>query len=220
MKAARFVTLDAFAERQFASVAGGAASAAAAPIPMDKEAFTARVNAEIGKLGGLDACLRPGYAPFCKHVFVTNFTDARVIDLAITPANVGLLRSSYEARRPEELPVLQRFFPAASLGADADAGAVPVASHLDVILYSREQIRKENDAMPADDRRSETADEAAAAYGIISIKPQMGAVETPMQPATVLRNSLGKEHGGSGVPLDRAAYLASVAYWTDHAVIK
>ena len=43
--------------------------------------------------------------------------------------------------------------------------------------------------------------------------------ETPMQPITVMRNALGGEHGGSGVLLDRAAYIASVEYWKDWAVI-
>ena len=40
-----------------------------------------------------------------------------------------------------------------------------------------------------------------------------------MQPITIMRNALGGEHGGSGVPLDRAAYNASVEYWRDRAVI-
>lgn len=43
--------------------------------------------------------------------------------------------------------------------------------------------------------------------------------ETPMQPITIMRNALGGEHGGSGVPLDRAAYNASVGYWRDRAVV-
>ena len=31
---------------------------------------------------------------------------------------------------------------------------------------------------------------------------------------TQMRNSLGKEEGGSGIPLDREAYMKSVDYWT------
>ncbi len=30
--------------------------------------------------------------------------------------------------------------------------------------------------------------------------------ETPMQPITMLRNALGREEGGSGVPIDKEAY--------------
>jgi hypothetical protein len=61
----------------------------------------------------------------------------------------------------------------------------PVASHLDVILYSRDQINLENAAMqqPAETyvRESDGAVVAEdAAWGIISIKPQMEAFETPV----------------------------------------
>ncbi len=34
-----------------------------------------------------------------------------------------------------------------------------------------------------------------------------------MQPITMLRNSLGRTEGGSGVPINREAYEKSVAYW-------
>ena len=57
--------------------------------------------------------------------------------MAITKENVGLLRSGYEARTEKELPVLNRWFPKEAVG---DAGK---AAFLDVILYSREQIRIE-----------------------------------------------------------------------------
>jgi hypothetical protein len=43
--------------------------------------------------------------------------------------------------------------------------------------------------------------------------------ELPMTPITMLRNALGKEEGGSGVPLDKAKYAASVAYWSDHVTV-
>lgn len=43
--------------------------------------------------------------------------------------------------------------------------------------------------------------------------------ETPMQPITMMRNSLGREEGGSGVLLQREQYEASVAYWQEHAPI-
>jgi len=40
-----------------------------------------------------------------------------------------------------------------------------------------------------------------------------------MQPITMMRNALGKDEGGSGVPLDRAKYEASTAYWESRAAI-
>ena len=36
----------------------------------------------------------------------------------------------------------------------------------------------------------------------------------------MMRNALGREEGGSGVPLDRAAYEAAAAYWEAHAAIQ
>jgi hypothetical protein len=33
----------------------------------------------------------------------------------------------------------------------------------------------------------------------------------------MLRNALGVEEGGSGVPLDRTAYRRAVAFWEQHA---
>lgn len=40
-----------------------------------------------------------------------------------------------------------------------------------------------------------------------------------MQPITMMRNALGREEGGSGVALDKAAYEAACAYWQTHAPI-
>lgn len=40
-----------------------------------------------------------------------------------------------------------------------------------------------------------------------------------MTPITMMRNSLGKEEGGSGVPMDRDAYKASADFWESHASI-
>ena len=58
-----------------------------------------------------------------------------------------------------------------------------------------------------------------APWGIVSIKAQDVDYELPMTPITAMRNALGKEEGGSGVPLDRDEYLKAVAYWKDHANI-
>jgi hypothetical protein len=50
-------------------------------------------------------------------------------------------------------------------------------------------------------------------YGIVSVKFEMEPFETPMDPITMMRNALGKEEGGSGVPLNKDKYLESVKYW-------
>jgi len=57
-------------------------------------------------------------------------------------------------------------------------------------------------------------------WAIIYVKPQMGNQEIPMDPITMMRNALGKEHGGSGVPLDKTKYTESVNFWSQHALIK
>lgn len=58
----------------------------------------------------------------------------------ITPATQPLIESSYEARSNKELPVLVQYI-------DRRKIVAPKATHLDVILYSREQITEENRAM-------------------------------------------------------------------------
>ncbi|CAB9515821.1 Protein of unknown function (DUF3228) [Seminavis robusta] len=152
--------------------------------------------------------LKEGYAPFCKHLFILNdFTQAKVNVLKITPENEGLLRSSYEARNDKELPVLQRYFPKDLVKEDD----LPVAKYLDLILYSREQINKENESM------GKEKDPETAPWGIVSIKAQDVDYELPMTPITAMRNALGKDQGGSGVNLDREKYMEAVNYWKDHA---
>jgi hypothetical protein len=156
-----------------------------------------------------ESLLQDGYAPFCKHIFVKNdFTEAAVNVLSITPENEGLLRSEYAARNDKEMPVLSRYFPQKLVGDN-----LPVAQYLDLILYSRDQIRKENEAQGSEDT-GETAP-----WGIVSIKAQDVDQELPMTPITAMRNALGKDEGGSGVPMNREEYLKAVAYWKDHAVV-
>eukprot|EP00611_Tribonema_gayanum_P029334 TRINITY_DN7815_c0_g1_i2.p1 TRINITY_DN7815_c0_g1~~TRINITY_DN7815_c0_g1_i2.p1 ORF type:complete len:133 (-),score=26.81 TRINITY_DN7815_c0_g1_i2:49-447(-) len=58
-----------------------------------------------------------------------------------------------------------------------------------------------------------------APWGVVSIKAQDVDREVPMQPITMLRNALGKDQGGSGVPLDADAYRESVAFWSEHATL-
>jgi len=150
--------------------------------------------------------LRPGYAPFCKHLFVQNFTATKAGVAEITPENEHLLRSGYEARRTDEKKVLTRWF----VGVEA-----PRAEWLDIVLYTRAQLveeeaGKENPDLPPED----------CEYGIVSINGEPLPCETPMQPATMMRNALGKAEGGSGAALNSEAYDKSVAFWETHATIR
>eukprot|EP01129_Flabellula_baltica_P016959 TRINITY_DN9259_c0_g1_i1.p1 TRINITY_DN9259_c0_g1~~TRINITY_DN9259_c0_g1_i1.p1 ORF type:complete len:270 (+),score=59.79 TRINITY_DN9259_c0_g1_i1:18-827(+) len=192
--------LDEFAFRQFDDP-----NYSGTKITMTKEDFMNQLSTIIDE----NTTLAEGYAPFCKHIFVENFCgdDIKVGSMPITPDNESLLKTGYVARTEQELPVLSRWFPKEAL-------EIPSATYLDLILYSKEQIGKENEAMgkvPVDEDYE---------WGIISIKGQLEPHELPMNPITVMRNSLGKEEGGSGVPLDRSKYLESVEYWKLNASIQ
>jgi len=136
-----------------------------------------------------------GYAPFCKLHVHRNWTSTRCLAVPVTDANRPLLRSDYEARTPDELPVLVRWF---------EGLEPPVANYFVVILYSREQLAKEGTRIEAD-------------WGVVGCMYTMKPEETPMAPITMLRNALGVEEGGSGVRIDREAYARSVAFWRTHA---
>lgn len=153
------------------------------------EAFAQRLNAQA------PLAVLPGYAPFCRLHVHRNWTSTRVMAVPITEANRHLLRSAYEARSKEELPVLVRWF---------EGIQPPVANYLLPILYSREQLAKEGEVIDAD-------------WGVVGCLYTAEPEETPMVPITMLRNALGVEEGGSGVPLDCDAYRDAVAFWEQHA---
>ncbi|MGY6519468.1 MAG: DUF3228 family protein [Lysobacteraceae bacterium] len=153
------------------------------------EAFEQRLNAQP------PLKVLPGYAPFCTLHVHRNWTSTRCIAVPITEDNRHLLRSDYEARSRDELPVLVRWFE----GVDP-----PVADYLVVILYSREQLLKEGTPIQAD-------------WGVVGCLYTAQPEEIPMAPITMLRNALGVEEGGSGVPIDREAYARSVDFWSRHA---
>lgn len=136
-----------------------------------------------------------GYAPFCRLHVHRNWTSTRCTAVAITQGNRHLLRTAYEARSSDELPVLVRWFQ----GLDP-----PVANFLLPILYSREQLAKEGSPIDAD-------------WGVVGCLYTEEPEEIPMLPITMLRNALGVEEGGSGVSLDRQAYGGAVAFWEKHA---
>jgi len=136
-----------------------------------------------------------GYASFCTLHVHRNWTSTRCLTLPVTDANRHRLRSAYEARTREELPVLVRWL---------EGVEPPIANWLIAILYSREQLATEGSPIGAD-------------WGIVGCLYTMEPEEIPMAPATMMRNALGVEEGGSGVPLDREAYRRSVAFWERNA---
>ena len=153
------------------------------------EEFEQRLNTETPH------AVLAGYAPFCQLHVHRNWTSTRCTAIPITTSNRTLLHSAYEARSSDELPVLVRWFE----GIDP-----PVANYLLPILYSRDQLAKEGSPIDAD-------------WGIVGCLYTIEPEDLPMVPITMLRNALGVTEGGSGVPLDRAAYQRSVAFWEKHA---
>ena len=136
-----------------------------------------------------------GYAPFCKLHVHRNWTSTRCLTVRIDDANRHLLRSGYEARARGELAVLVRWF---------EGLEPPVAAYLIAILYDRDQLAAEGTKIGAD-------------WGVVGCMYTAAPEEIPMAPVTVMRNALGVGEGGSGVPLDRAAYQRSVDFWQVHA---
>lgn len=153
------------------------------------EGFVARLNAEA------PLAVLPGYAPFCKLHVHSNWTSTRCSVIPIDEGNRHRLRSAYEARTREELPVLVRWF---------EGLEPPVAKYLVPILYDRGQLAKEGTPIAAD-------------WGIVGCLYTMEPAEIPMAPITMMRNALGVAEGGSGVPLDHASYRRSVEFWERHA---
>ena len=136
-----------------------------------------------------------GYAPFCKLHVHRNWTSTRCLTVPVTAQNRHLLRSAYEARSREELPVLVRWF---------EGVEPPVAEYLVVILYSREQLAREGTPIEAE-------------WGVVGCLYTATPEEIPMAPITMMRNALGVEEGGSGVPLDHDAYRRAVEFWDNNA---
>lgn len=136
-----------------------------------------------------------GYAPFCKLHVHRNWTSTRCLTVPITDDNRNLLRSAYEARSKKELPVLVRWF---------EGVEPPVANWFVVILYSAQQLQKEGAPIDGD-------------WGVVGCLYTMEPEEIPMAPITMMRNALGVEEGGSGVPIDREAYRRAVEFWDNNA---
>ena len=145
----------------------------------------------------------PGYADFCKLVVLKNFTDARTGTLPITLDNYQYLRTGFSSRTEKELPVMDRWF-------DLPL-STPKAKYLVVVLYSKEQLDKE---------RKEGEEEFIGDWGAVAILGQISSNEEPMKPITMMRNALGIEEGGSGVPIDREAYKKSVDFWSNNATVR
>lgn len=180
-----------------------------------------------------DVIIHDGYAPFCKLIAIPNFTNARVGTLPITLENYQYIRSGYSARRDEELPVFSRWL-------ELPIGK-PKAKWLVLVLYNKEQIDKEamgdynkkhkiysaktslmtvNEIYNSCIEIPEEPKPFDGDWGVVAILGQSHPNEEPMKPETMIRNALGVEEGGSGVPLNKKKYLESVKFWSENVTVK
>ena len=182
-------------------------------INMDKEEFTKKAN----DLYKSESQLVDGYAPFCKHLFVENFVKGlKSCHIEINEETNKLIISKYDSRQKNELPVLIRYIDLNSI----DREKIPDAKYLDLILYSKEQIVSEMIEMKAEEKEIYDMKNKDFDWGIISIKPLNVNHELPFIPITIMRNALGKNEGGSGVPIDRKKYMDGVEFWSKNVELK
>lgn len=170
------------------------------------DAFVNYINDDLSNMAGTTCSVLPSKMPFCRYLFIGNFTSAPLSHVRIDNSNAQWLRSEYEARRDSELPVLIRYF--------SFPCPQPPANVLMLVLYSREQLLleaktdEERAAVPAND------------WGVIAVFALDSVEVPPMPPITIMRNALGIHEGGNGVELDRADYLAACEYWNTHAMVR
>ena len=198
------VKITEFAKRHFDSKFGGTKILDSTPEEFERivNQKLELINSSISTEHSTERIL-PGYADFCKLVVVKNFTNARTGTLPITLDNYQYLRTGFSSRTEKELPVMDRWF-------DLPLSA-PKAQYLVVVLYSKEQL---------DTERKEGEEEFIGNWGAVAILGQMSSNEEPMKPITMMRNALGIEEGGSGVPIDREAYKKSVDFWSNNATVR
>jgi hypothetical protein len=175
-------------------------------IEHDREEFVKKINAFYFEKKTTE--LLDGYAPFCKHIIMENFTRSKPHCIAVNRSNVKKLKTGYIKRAEHELPVLSRWF-------EKDSTLRARARFLDIILYSKEQIQLESKHTGVPDPHANIDYD----YAIVGVKPQNEYEETPMQPITLMRNALGVEFGGSGISLNETLYNKAVDYWSRHAVV-
>ena len=182
-------------------------------INMDKDEFTRKVN----ELYKSESMLVEGYAPFCKHLFVDNFVKGlKSCHIEINKDTEKLIISKYDSRQKNELPVLIRYIDLNSI----DKEKIDDAKYLDLILYSKEQIISEMGEMKFEEKEINEMRNKDFNWGIISIKPLNVNHELPFVPMTIMRNSLGKNEGGSGVPINRKKYMEGVEFWSKNVELK
>jgi hypothetical protein len=179
----------------------------------DKKEFLEKINSTFNSLSenSIDKHfpLSQKNMPFCRYLVINNDFNVKSSVAKLTNENYIYLRSSYSSRNDNELPVLSRWL------------ELPINNNLSkyitVITYSREQLLKEHMATNTNEEFELSLD---CLWGIVSIMATEKAEPDPMPPITMMRNALGIEEGGNGVPLDKEEYKRSVDFWNKYVIIK
>ena len=149
---------------------------------------------------------------FCKYLIIKN--DIPEIKSSVIPIDLSIypfIRTGYNARIPEELPVLSRWV-------ELPYGfSLPKAQYIVCVLYSREQLESEYNKKEQNEPFYLPKE---IQYGIVSIMGTLLPEADPLVPITIMRNSLGMEEGGNGVKLDKELYMKSTDFWNTHILVK
>jgi len=150
---------------------------------------------------------------FCKYLIIENNIDD--IKTAVIKLSLDInqfIQTDYVSRNSLELPILSRVVKLPSWY------EIPKAKYLCIILYSREQLKKEFYSKESNKDLDFYLD-TDVEYGIVAIQSNNNPSPDPYVPITIMRNALGMEEGGNGVKLNRELYLKSVEFWKNNIII-
>jgi len=143
---------------------------------------------------------KEGYAKFVR---IAEIKDPKILCpvAEITPENKRFLKTEKTKRREDEEEYEHSYFDS------KDVEGMP-SHHVDVIMYTREQLEKEGEKHTGND------------LDVISVNARISAEGDPMTPETMRRNIKGPAFGGSGFQHTQEEISRSEKFWNGHALIK
>ena len=143
---------------------------------------------------------KEGYAKFVRIVSVKEPSILCPI-AEVTPKNEKYLKTEKTKRREGEEEYEHKYF------LSSDVKGIP-SHHVDIILYSKEQLEKEGEKNTGSD------------FDIISVNAQFSEKGAPITPETMRRNIKGPDFGGSGFQHTQEEIADSTKFWDQYAMIK
>jgi len=176
-------------------------------LEMVKQEYTRLLD--IGDNDPFDEKGQCGYTSFCK-ILTIQLTDSMIEHphalrndrVKISDENTSQLVFGYESRVPGELRMPTRSFPCPRYERER-------AKFLQVILYSDEQLAKEDKDNP--NRVFEPN-----LWSVVLYRGQNTDKKLPMEDSIMLRNALGIDEGGSGVPIDHQDWEECISHWEEY----